>query len=172
MISCFKSQNRIKEYINELNEYVKMFQADHEAWLELCDAYLNEMEYSKACFCVEELILMVPHNHVYHQRFADVRDKITKHAFWYIFLIVFFWFFKIKYTLGQYDVARNYYAYSLKLNPNNIRALYGILLATTNLKNSQKSKESTDNLRLNTWAKEQLEKKYAVSQNHDYLKLF
>ena len=72
IVSCFKSQNRIKEYINELNEYLKMFQADHEAWLELCDAYLNEMEYSKACFCLEELILLNPHNHVYHQRYADV----------------------------------------------------------------------------------------------------
>lgn len=138
MISCLKSQNRTKEYINELNEYVKMFQADHEAWLELCDAYLSEMEFSKACFCIEELILMYPHNHVYHQRLAD-----------------------IKYTQGQYEVARNYYAYSLKLNPNNIRALYGILLSTTNLKNSQKSKESTDNMKLNVWAKEQLEQRYA-----------
>jgi hypothetical protein len=49
-----------------------MFQADQEAWLELCDAYLNEMEFAKAAFCLEELILMNPHNHVYHQRYADV----------------------------------------------------------------------------------------------------
>lgn len=75
MISCFKSQNKMKEYIIELNEYLKMFQADHEAWLELCDAYLSEMEYAKAAFCLEELILMNPHNHVYHQRFADVTLK-------------------------------------------------------------------------------------------------
>lgn len=132
-----KSQNKIKDYINELNDYLKFFQADHEAWLELCDAYLNEMEFVKAAFCLEELILMYPHNHVYHQRFAD-----------------------IKYTLGQYETARSYYAYSLKLNPNNIRSLYGLLLTTSNLKNSQKSRESVDNVKLNTWAKEQLEAKY------------
>ena len=83
------------------------------------------------------------------------------------FFIIFFnsqYFFKlkIKYTQGQYDSARNYYAYSLKLNPNNIRALYGILLSTSNLKKSQTSKEATDNLKLNAWAKDQLEKRYEV----------
>lgn len=136
-ISCLKSQNKIKEYISELNEYLKNFQADHEAWLELCEAYLNEMEFAKASFCLEELILMNPHNHVYHQKYAD-----------------------IKYTQGNYELARNYYSYSLKLNPNNIRSLYGILLVTANMKSTQKSKEITENSKLNAWAKEQLEAKY------------
>ena len=68
-----KSQNRIKEYIEALNDYLKVYQADQEAWLELCDVYLSELEYSKAAFCLEELILMHPYNHVYHQKFADVR---------------------------------------------------------------------------------------------------
>ena len=72
IITCLKSENKTKEYISELNEYLKTFQADHEAWLELCEAYLNEMEFAKAAFCLEELILMYPHNHVYHQRYADV----------------------------------------------------------------------------------------------------
>lgn len=71
-ISCLKSQNRVKEYISELNDHLKIYQADHEAWLELCEAYLNELEYAKAAFCLEELILMYPHNHVYYQRYADV----------------------------------------------------------------------------------------------------
>jgi len=137
IISCLKSQNKIKEYINELNDYLKTYQADHEAWLELCEAYLNEMEFSKAIFCLEELILMYPHNHVYYQRYAD-----------------------IKYTQGNYEMARNYYCYALKLNPNNVRALYGILLVTANLKISQKSKEFTENTKLGQWASEKLAKKY------------
>ena len=70
-------------------------------------------------------------------------------------------YFKIKYTQGQFELARNYYSYSLKLNPNNIRSLYGILLTTANLKSSQKSKDS-ENSKLNVWAKEQLESKYQV----------
>lgn len=136
IISCLKSQNKIKEYINELNDYLKTYQADHEAWLELCEAYLNEMEYSKAIFCLEELILLYPHNHVYFQRYAD-----------------------IKYTQGNYEMARNYYCYALKLNPNNARALYGILLVTSNLKTNQKSKEVTENSKLANWASARLEKK-------------
>ena len=66
-----------------------MFQADHEAWLELCDAYLGEMDYAKAGFCLEELILMYPHNHVYHQRFADVRKikQIDSRHFFNLILI-------------------------------------------------------------------------------------
>ncbi len=71
-------------------------------------------------------------------------------------------FFQIKYTQGQFELARNYYSYSLKLNPNNIRSLYGILLTTANLKSTQKSKDSIDNTKLNVWAKEQLELKYQV----------
>ncbi|CAF0711132.1 unnamed protein product [Brachionus calyciflorus] len=137
IISCLKSQNKVKEYVSELNEYLKLFQADHEAWLELCDAYLNDMDFSKAAFCLEELILMYPHNHVYHQRYAD-----------------------IKYTQGNYDLAKSYYSYSLKLNPNNVRSLYGLLLTTANLKSSQKSKEGVDNAKLNAWAREQLDSKY------------
>lgn len=127
IISCLKSQNKIKEYVNELNDYLKLYQADHEAWLELCEAYLNELEYSKACFCLEELILMHPHNHVYYQRYAD-----------------------IKYTQCNYDMARNYYCYALKLNPNNVRALYGTLLVTSNLK---KTSESTKTA---AWASEKI----------------
>lgn len=141
LISCLKSQNKPREYIAELNEYLLSFQADHEAWLELSDAYLGEMEFAKAAFCLEELLLMNPHNHCYHQRFGD-----------------------IKYTQGQYEVAKSYYAYSLKLNPNNVRALYGLMLVTANLKSSGKlgQKEAVENARLNAWAKEQLELKYKV----------
>lgn len=72
-MACLKAQNRLNEYVKELNEYLKLFQADHEAWLELCDTYLNEMDFAKAAFCLEELILMYPHNHVYQQRYADVK---------------------------------------------------------------------------------------------------
>jgi tetratricopeptide (TPR) repeat protein len=138
IISCLKSQNKTKEYINELNDYLKLYQADHEAWLELCEAYLNEMEFAKASFCLEELIIMHPHNHVYFQRYAD-----------------------IKYTQGNYEVARNYYLYALKLNPNNARALYGILLVTSNLKINQKAKDpSSENSKLAAWSSKKISDLY------------
>ena len=81
----------MKEYITELNDYLKTYQADHEAWLELCEAYLNEAEYSKAVFCLEELILMYPHNHVYYQRYGDVRNgKIAKKNFNLLISFIFY----------------------------------------------------------------------------------
>ncbi|KAJ8942242.1 hypothetical protein NQ318_003089 [Aromia moschata] len=95
------------------------FMADVEAWQELSEMYINEHDYSKAAFCIEELILHNPHNHLLHQRYAD-----------------------IKYTQGgleNLEMARTYYYQALKLNPNNIRALYGIYLTTTALLNSQKN---------------------------------
>ena len=87
-----KSVNKIKEYINELNDYLKTYQADHEAWLELSEAYLNELEYAKAAFCLEELILMYPHNHVYYQRYADVS-----------FLIYIYSFFGLKFMFFRFN---------------------------------------------------------------------
>lgn len=41
--------------------------------MELCDLYLQEHDYAKASFCMEELIMSNPHNHLYHQRYAEVR---------------------------------------------------------------------------------------------------
>lgn len=81
---------------------------DAEAWQELSELYLNEHDYNKAAFCIEELILHNPHNHLLHQRLAD-----------------------IKYTQGGFEnleLARAYYCQAVKLNPKNLRALLGIQL--------------------------------------------
>lgn len=47
--------------------------SDQEAWHELCDLYLQEHEYSKAAFCMEELILHNPHSHLIYQRYAEIK---------------------------------------------------------------------------------------------------
>jgi len=51
--------------------------SDSEAWLELCDIYLQEHEYDKAAFCMEELLLCKPYNHLIHQKYAEV--SIRRH---------------------------------------------------------------------------------------------
>lgn len=82
--------------------------ADTEAWQELSELYVTEQDFSKAAFCIEELILHHPHNHLLHQRYADIR-----------------------YTQGGFEnmeLARAYYCQALKLNPSNLRALYGLYL--------------------------------------------
>lgn len=52
---------------------------DQEAWQELCDLYLGEQEYAKAAFCMEELILHNPHNHLFHQRLAEIKYTQVYH---------------------------------------------------------------------------------------------
>lgn len=47
--------------------------SDQEAWHELCSLYLSENEYSKAAFCMEEVMLHNPHSHLIHQRLAEIR---------------------------------------------------------------------------------------------------
>lgn len=80
--------------------------SDQEGWLELCDLYLLHHEFGRAAFCMEELLLNSPHNHLYHQRYAE-----------------------IKYTQGGFDnmeIAKAHFCQAAKLNPNNLRALFGV----------------------------------------------
>ena len=49
---------------------------DFEGWMELCDLYLSQLDYSKACYCMEELIMSNPHN----QKFAEVRNIMKKNT--------------------------------------------------------------------------------------------
>ena len=46
--------------------------SDFDAWMELADLYLQLQDYEKAAFCLEELIMSNPHNHLFHQRYAEV----------------------------------------------------------------------------------------------------
>ncbi|XP_013192897.1 ER membrane protein complex subunit 2 [Amyelois transitella] len=118
-VTIFKAQGLIVEAIKELVDYLKKFMSDSEAWQELCELYLEVQEYSRAAFCAEELLLHQPHNHLMHQRLADIR-----------------------YTMGgveNMELAKAYYCQALKLNPDNMRALLGLFLVTNNLLNHYKS---------------------------------
>lgn len=118
-IAILKAQGLIPEAIKELVDYLKKFMSDVEAWQELCMLYQQVGEYSRAAFCAEELILHQPHNHLMHQLLADIR-----------------------YTMGgveNMEIAKSYYCQALKLNPDNMRALLGLFLVTTNLLNQYKS---------------------------------
>ena len=69
-----------------------------------------EGDYSKAVFCMEEVLLHNPYSHLIHQRLGDIR-----------------------YTMGGMDnieIAKSYYAQAIKLNANNLRALYGLYLVS------------------------------------------
>merc|ERR1719361_1494718 len=143
-IAILKAQGENGKAITELVKYLKEFMADGEAWMELCDLYILEQDYAKAAFCCEELILQHPHNHLYYQRYAEIR-----------------------YTQGgveHLEMAKIYYSHAIKLNPNNMRSLYGLLLTSTQLASSpkcvaQKKKEYQKSI---VWASNQIKKQYEV----------
>ncbi|XP_071854602.1 ER membrane protein complex subunit 2-like [Apostichopus japonicus] len=149
LVAIHKGKNDIPSAIKELNKYIASFMSDSEAWMELAELYIQEQDYSKAAFCFEELILYNPHHHLYHQRYAE-----------------------ILYTQGGIDnleIARKYFAQAVKLNSNNIRALYGMLLCAYHIASSSKStaKKKTENTKYASWAKVQLDYKYKQSEPKD-----
>lgn len=137
-ICILKAKGKIPEAIKEMTDYLTKFMTDQATWQELCDLYLAEGDYAKAAFCMEELILHHPHNHLIHQRYAD-----------------------ILYTQGgleHLEQAASYYLLAAQLNESNTRALYGLLLCCTQLVASSKtpaSKKKELNKRL-VWTTKQL----------------
>ena len=148
-VAILIAELRTGDAIKELTEYLKLFMNDQEAWMELCDLYIDEQEYQKAAFCMEEVILANPYNHFYYERYATIQYTIN--------------------TPDSLELARSYYAQAVRLNSSNVRALYGLILANNSLANlpkcaSQKRKEYS---RLASWASVQLSKLYQESSNDD-----
>lgn len=98
--------------IQLLNEYLTVFMADTEAWLELSDLYIQQGMYSNAAFCFEELILASPQNFHLYVKYAELR-----------------------YTMGgteNLEMAKKNFSFALELNPDkkNNRAWFGLLAST------------------------------------------
>jgi len=148
-IAILIAERQIPDAIKELTEYLKKFMNDQEAWLELSDLYIQEQDYSKAAFCIEELILANPHNHLYHERYAEIQYTIN--------------------TAESLELSRSYFAQALRLNQNNMRALYGLLLAANSVATFPKttSQKKKENLRLANWASTQISKLYKESSDDD-----
>jgi len=145
-IAILKAKNKIPEAIQRLNEFLKEFMTDYESWQELADLYLSQFEYSSAAFCVEELIMSNPHNHLFHQKYAEIR-----------------------YSQGgteNMEMARSYFAQAVKLNSGNLRATYGLLLSASNLaaREGKGAKDRQANLKYATWAADQVTLKYKSQQ--------
>lgn len=141
-IAIHRAQGENIKAINALNKYLEDFMCDGEAWMELCELYIIEQDYAKAAFCCEELVLQNPHNHLYYQKYAE-----------------------IKYTQGgleHMEIAKTYYCHTIRLNPGNMRALYGLLLTATQLASSPKctAQKKKEHLKTVTWAAKQIVKTY------------
>ncbi|XP_074123148.1 ER membrane protein complex subunit 2 isoform X2 [Sminthopsis crassicaudata] len=141
-IAIRKAQGKNVEAIRELNEYLEQFVGDQEAWHELAELYINEHDYAKAAFCLEELMMTNPHNHLYCQQFAEV-----------------------KYTQGgleNLELSRKYFAQALKLNNRNMRALFGLYMSASHIASNPKAsaKMKKDNMKYAGWAASQINRAY------------
>uniref|UniRef100_A0A8R1HIU9 ER membrane protein complex subunit 2 n=1 Tax=Caenorhabditis japonica TaxID=281687 RepID=A0A8R1HIU9_CAEJA len=136
-VAILLAQGKRLEAIRAINEYLKIFLNDPEAWLQLSELFLLENDVAKAAHCLEECVLISPLNSMYLRRLGDLR-----------------------YTQGgaeNVELARAYYERAVKINPTDLRSQYGILLsnnliATTSKNASEKKKagvaavEAIDNL--------------------------
>ncbi|CAM2106929.1 unnamed protein product [Caretta caretta] len=141
-IAIRKAQGKNVEAIRELNEYLEQFVGDQEAWHELAELYINEHDYAKAAFCLEELMMTNPHNHLYCQQFAEV-----------------------KYTQGgleNLELSRKYFAQALKLNNRNMRGLFGLYMSASHIASNPKAsaKMKKDNMKYASWAANQINRAY------------
>ncbi|XP_069777087.1 ER membrane protein complex subunit 2 isoform X2 [Narcine bancroftii] len=146
-IAILKALGKTTEAIRELNEYLEQFVGDQEAWHELAELYINEHDYGKAAFCLEELMMTNPHNHLYCQLYAEV-----------------------KYTHGgleNLEISRKYFSQALKLNNRNMRALFGLYMSASHIASNPKAnaKMKKDNMRYATWAARQINKAYQGTQS-------
>jgi len=112
-----------EEAIKLLNKYLDVFvSGDEDAWLQLADLYLLDNQCQQAAYCIEEVILTDPRNHLYYLRYAD-----------------------IMLCLGKYQMASKYYCKALDLCKDNVRALYGILYSNQYLLKSKPEDKITNN---------------------------
>ncbi|KAK8728979.1 hypothetical protein OTU49_008911 [Cherax quadricarinatus] len=144
----FPGSLRVRKLKGMRLEALERFMSDGEAWQELCDLYLKEGDYSKAAFCMEELILTNPHNHLYYTRYAEIKYTQRRDP---------------KGGLDNMEIARSYFCQAAKLNPGNVRALYGLFLSCTQVSSSTKcsAQKKKETQQLATWALKEIADRYS-----------
>uniref|UniRef100_A0A4W4GCB9 ER membrane protein complex subunit 2 n=1 Tax=Electrophorus electricus TaxID=8005 RepID=A0A4W4GCB9_ELEEL len=143
-ISILRAQGRNTDAIRELNEYLE--QCVCAVCLFIYSVlFLCSFSYAKAAFCLEELMMTNPHNHLYCEQYAEV-----------------------KYTQGgmeNMELARKYFAQALKLNNRNMRALFGLYMSASHIAANTKvsAKVKKDNVKYAAWAASQINRAYQLA---------
>jgi tetratricopeptide (TPR) repeat protein len=109
-ISLLLAQNKIKEAVASLKQYLEVFMQDLEAWSQLSQLYIQLHMYQQAAFCLEELLLQKPHAPFYQIRYADLQM-----------------------SLGDWPLAIKYYSSTLVHCEDQLRAVYGLYTACQSL---------------------------------------
>ncbi|CAG8437144.1 10659_t:CDS:2 [Ambispora gerdemannii] len=127
VIATFKAKGQISEAIEALSKYLDVYCNDTEAWLELSALYLEQHLYQQARFCLEEVILLQPQNHLSHLKYAE-----------------------ILYTSDNIPLALREYCRVVELCDDYLRALYGIKLCTEHLLSLENTSSSSSKSQVST----------------------
>ncbi|KAM3131884.1 hypothetical protein pb186bvf_016005 [Paramecium bursaria] len=106
-IALIRKEHNTDKAITLLNKYLQNFPQDLEAWLELADIFLESLEYQKAQYCMEEVLLL--------QSQESTKDThyVTRIA-------------ELNYASANYAAAKNYYCFVLSKNGQDVRCLWGL----------------------------------------------
>jgi tetratricopeptide (TPR) repeat protein len=137
------SPEDLKKLIEMWNEYLKIYMDDHEAWYELSDIYLLACNYTKAVYCLEEVLLHQPNNFYIYTKLGDILCtmnnseaavsavkyysqsiliKPTPRAFWGIIAAINIY---IKYNKGKEDsIVKEKFKNLLKIAKINLENMY------------------------------------------------
>ena len=114
LVCLFRDMEMLSSALTVLNKYVEVNQEDHEAWLELSDIYLSKGNYSKALFCLEEVLAVHPKNYLLNLRYAELLYSADR-----------------KDRIGDLLNARKYFSHAAILKEDEkepcVRALFGLV---------------------------------------------
>ncbi|VDN18681.1 unnamed protein product [Gongylonema pulchrum] len=150
-IAILKARGERQEAIHALNDYLKVFINDTEAWLELSDLFLQEGDLARAAHCMEELILTNPHNSLYLRRLAEIR-----------------------YTQGgqeNTELAKSYFEQAVQTNPSCARSRYGIVLCCMCLSSKSSGQRKKDYVQTGLAALEKLKNWYDEANTEDWTEM-
>jgi ER membrane protein complex subunit 2 len=124
LAAFLKDENLKDEAIETINCGLKMDMTDAQGWLQLAELFITHMNYQKAAYCFEEVLIQKPNNFLYNTKYAE-----------------------LLYSMGGGDnlvLARKYFSKSVSLTSNvdfkpdgslftNVRAIWGLLETCTRL---------------------------------------
>ncbi|KAG0313583.1 ER membrane complex subunit 2 [Linnemannia gamsii] len=108
------------EAIAALVKYLDINYTDFEGWLQLADLYLEELMYPQAAFCMEEVLMLQPQNHIFHLKYAE-----------------------ILYTQDNFQLALKQFCRVVELCRDHVRGLYGMKMCASRLLKAAPSKDAT-----------------------------
>lgn len=158
-LAAFLRDSNLKdEAIETLNWGLKMNMADTQSWFELAEIYVSNMNYTKAAYWFEEVLLQKPTNYVYNLKYGE-----------------------LMYSIGGGDnliLARKYFSKAVALldeaagqeagiGKNSVRAIWCLLETCTRLESLGRKYQDEINQDLIDMCKDKLAKVYSKKSKLD-----